>query len=1819
MASLSGATLLTFLAFLCTIAAAGKVCAVTWTGNGNGVSWDDGQNWDGGTVPGPADVAYLNPPPQRGPVIDSSLTVGSIQGPKWSSDSNQVMDVVGGTVVINGDWRFANGGIGVATVNIGGSADITVAGWWRASDAFSDFAVINIGSGSISCNQFRLGDDGGGEINVSDGFFDVVEDLDLNGRGQNPITLSVTGGLITVGGALKAPGNVAGAGVVNINLNEGTIRCASFTHAAPYYLDVEEGFLVIETDVRDAILADVNAGYITAYGGTADVVVEYDSVSDQTIVSALSAVGFDKAYSGGPETASPAVLTVTLHNPPEGQTVTVNYDVTGGTAVSDVDYVLVSGTLVFEPGVTSRAIEITIIQDDLVEQDETIELTLSNPVNALLGAVKSHTYTIADLHPAVEFDSNIGRGRENMSPFYISVSLSWVWNEPITVDYNVAGGTAASGDDYFPVAGTLVFEPGDVTEYIELLLVEDECDEDPDETIELFLSAPTNALLGANYLHSFTILPPLATVCPRGDLDGNCEINSNDLAIFAGQWLDPPGSCTGLECADLDHIAGVDMRDFATLAGNWRQKVFPVVINEFMASNATTKEDPDEDGEFPDWMELFNAGGADVDLSRMYLTDDLTEPMKWRIPAGLIIGAGEYVIFWADGDDGQGDTHTSYKLSADGEQIGLFDTDGVTLLDSVSFGRHETDISYGRYPDASDNWRFLAMPTPGWANNGAYLGAVADTKFSHKRGFYESSFNLSVTCSTDDAQIHYSLDGSEPNEFVEGNTYLYTGPLEVNQTTTLRAAAFKPGYVPSGVDTQTYIFLDDVLEQPAMDSTVVSTYGASAIKDGFKSIPTLSIVMDGDDYQVVTTEGVLKPEFPISLELIYSDPNDGEGFQTNCGASRHSHIKNKQALRLEFKSEFGPARLQYPFFESDPVGSDSVVDVFDRIVLRSPGNMPVTFVGDPWAAESQVAMCGIGAHSTHVHLYLNGEYRGIYNPKERPDAWFTSSYFGGDFEDYFATNHGIERCCGFGCPVILNSPCHLSGDYARFDQMMQMAYDRGLEDPNKYAQFTSLCDVQEFADYTVLFWLSGFGDNMDNNWYAGMRNIPLEGEIPPEGYMMFMWDAEYVFLNKGGPPGNEDPWVPYYYFNSGWVISDIWLALFDNPDFRMLFADRVHRHCFNDGALVDTNAQARWDGLTSFIDEAVICEKARWGGADTPTTVDMTGHVGIFINALRTWSHPSYPGVNLYPDIDPPVFNQHGGPVGTGFSLTMTNPNAGGTVYYTLDGTDPRQPVTGGVVGTAYTGPVVLNESRHVKARVWDGAEWSALNETTFAVGPVADNLRITELMYNPEETGDPNDPNTEYIELKNLGPETVNLNLVRFTNGIDFTFDPVEVVGGDYVVVVKDAGTFASKYPEFSGVIAGQYAGRLNNGGEKIRLQDAAGRTILDFRYSDGWRTITDGNGFSLTIIDAACDVNDWSLKDSWRPSAYVGGSPGLDDGGLVPDPGAIVINEVMAHSHDSPDWVELHNTTDGSISIGGWFLSDSDSNLLKYEIALPTIIGAGDYLVLYEDVHFGDSNNPGCNIPFAFSENGDKVCLASALDGNGNLTGYRQIEDFGASQSNVSFGRHYKGSTDNYNFVAMDYNTPGMANADPMVGPIAINEIMYHPDWPPNSLYSNEDFEYIELYNITGSDVSLYDEEGSTWKFVDGIEYDFPPGTIIGAYGYLVVVKNPDAFGWRYPGVPEGRIFGPYDGGLGNSGEKIELAMPGDLDKYGTRHYIRVDRVNYSDGSDPDDCPGSVDLWPAEADGQGKSLCRISASSYGNDVSNWSAGTASPASGNP
>ncbi len=326
------------------------------------------------------------------------------------------------------------------------------------------------------------------------------------------------------------------------------------------------------------------------------------------------------------------------------------------------------------------------------------------------------------------------------------------------------------------------------------------------------------------------------------------------------------------------------------------------------------------------------------------------------------------------------------------------------------------------------------------------------------------------------------------------------------------------------------------------------------------------------------------------------------------------------------------------------------------------------------------------------------------------------------------------------------------------------------------------------------------------------------------------------------------------------------------------------------------------------------------------------------------------------------------------------------------------------------------------------------------------------------------------------------------------------------------------------------------------------------------------------------------------------------------------IVINEVLAHAHaNAPDWVEIYNTSGLRVNIGGWMLSDRKDNLGKFQIAAATILEPFSYIVFYENTHFGNPDNPDTWTPFALSENGETLYLYSGQDAN--YPDYLVEAPLGPSETFYSFGR-YRTSIGVYSYVTMSEMTPGDKNAYPRVGPVIINEIMYHPT-------GNADAEYVELLNIDEGPVTLFDfVVMKPWRFTDnsGIDFWFPsddPVTLEKGE-HLLLVKDAAAVRKQHKIPPGVRMMQWPSGKLANQGEDLYLLKPGDVDTVGTQYWIEVDRLDYSDGRHPQKFAKNVDPWPAAADGLGPSLSRLFTRKYGNDPNNWQATIATPGATN-
>ncbi|MDF1810401.1 MAG: CotH kinase family protein [Phycisphaerales bacterium] len=196
----------------------------------------------------------------------------------------------------------------------------------------------------------------------------------------------------------------------------------------------------------------------------------------------------------------------------------------------------------------------------------------------------------------------------------------------------------------------------------------------------------------------------------------------------------------------------------------------PIVINEFMADNDTTIQDPDGTG-FPDWIELHNTSDSTVDLSGYFLTDDLSDTTQFEIPNGVSIEAGGFLIFWADNDPEQGPTHTNFKLGSGGEEIGLFAPTNLDngVADSYVFGAQESDISEGRSCDGDSSWTFFNAPTPGTSNGSCSLPCLADFTNDGQLDFFDISAFL-IAFSDEQAEADFNNDGNF--NFFDVSTFL---------------------------------------------------------------------------------------------------------------------------------------------------------------------------------------------------------------------------------------------------------------------------------------------------------------------------------------------------------------------------------------------------------------------------------------------------------------------------------------------------------------------------------------------------------------------------------------------------------------------------------------------------------------------------------------------------------------------------------------------------------------------------------------------------------------------------------------------------------------------------------------------------------------------------------------------------------------------------------------------------------------------------------------------------------------------------------------
>ncbi len=1100
-----------------------------------------------------------------------------------------------------------------------------------------------------------------------------------------------------------------------------------------------------------------------------------------------------------------------------------------------------------------------------------------------------------------------------------------------------------------------------------------------------------------------------------------------------------------------------------------------VVLTEFCASNLNGLKD--EDGDAEDWIELHNAGATAVNLAGWSLTDDADFPGKWTFPE-LNLPPGQYVVVFASGKDrraaGTGARlHTNFKLGGDGEYLGLFDANAPRRVSSALAPKYPTqrnDYSFGLSSGAS--WQYFRTPSPGAANGTSRIGAaLPKVQFSAERAFRDAPVDLTLTNADADAVIRYTTDGSEPTE---GTGAIYAGPVRIERSLIVRAAAFKTNRLPSKVATHSYVFPDQVIRQSAnpagfptnwgstkitagdyaMDPRIVDAPAyAARVRAGLRSLPVISLVMPVRDWfspeHGIYSNGQLEGtnwERAASAELI--EPDGRDGFQVDCGVrvqggtSLQPWKSYKLSLRLNFRSDYGPARLEHRLFSDTPVTS------FDTLVLDAGLNYAwhyggassaseqrhrAKYVQDQFVSDLQNAAGTPSFHGRWVNLFINGLYWGIYGLHENPNAAFAADYFGGDETEYDVLKHT-------GSTV-------QDGNALAWQAMMTVAR-RGLADPANYAALAGLVDLPALADYLLINFYVGNTDWPHHNWYAIRRRAP--GAL----WRFHSWDAEQVL--KGV---NDDRTVVVDVDSP----AELYSLLRKNAEFRLLFADRAHRHFFNGGILsvhpqhvIPDPVHPQWNRPADFffrrvaeIQSAIAAESARWGDNQRPAqpyTPDVEWKAEL--DWMRGTYFPQRSAIvlnrlsaaGLYPKVAAPTLSQHGGYAPAGFELTLRAP--AGEIFLTLDGTDPRVPRSGALSASAvkYGGSaLVLTQDVIVKARVRSGSEWSALMEAVFQVARLRVPLLPTEIMYHP-----PGGNAFEFLELQNFGRVALDLS-GHVLEGIGFMFPPGSEIGPGQVVVLAsslNSAAFAGRYPAVP--VSGYFAGSLANGGESLALRDPQGQTIWQFEFDDasGWPVAADGAGASLELAEPESDL---SNPVTWRASTAAGGTPGV---WRQPVNGPVRLNEVLAAptALGALDFVEIHNSGATDVALAGWQLTDR-SGARAFSLPADARVAAGGFAVVWCDGH---TNAGSWHAPFALDRDGDDVFLH-------DTDGHRvDALSFGPQADGFSLGRDSGG--------AWRLSQPTVA-ADNVAAPTAATSSLALNEWLANALPGDDD--WLELFN--------------------------------------------------------------------------------------------------------------------------------------------------------
>ena len=624
-----------------------------------------------------------------------------------------------------------------------------------------------------------------------------------------------------------------------------------------------------------------------------------------------------------------------------------------------------------------------------------------------------------------------------------------------------------------------------------------------------------------------------------------------------------------------------------------------VVINEVCASNFAGGGTVDNYGKYEDWIELYNTGATSADISGFYLSDKETNPMKWQIPAGTSIAPGDFLLVYASGRDEAtgGFYHANFKITqAKQEGAVLSNTAGVILDTYMLTIPNQKNHSRGRSSDGADTWSVFLTPTPGAPNTNP-VDEYTTVSITTNAGVYAAPVSVEMTSDDPNAVIRYTLNGFVPTE----TSPVYNGPVPISQTTVVRARAFNPNpYVPpSFVETNTY-FINDV-----------------------HTIPVISI--SGDQVTTLLNGSQIEP----IGHLEYFDATGTMVAEAEGEYNKHgndSWAYPQRGVDYITQDEFGYGNeINYPIFPSKDR------DGYQRLIIKGGANDNYPFenggahIRDAYVQSlSQMADLRLDERTYEpCILYVNGEYWGVYDVREKVDDLdFTDHYYdqGKGYVDFLKTWGGTWEEYGSGDDFYTLRDYILSND---------------MSDQANYEYVKSLYNTGSLIDYFILNSYVVCSDwlNWNTAWWRG-RNP--DGDKKKWRYVLWDMDATFGhYINYTGVPDQSpgaDPCDPDQLGNPGGQGHvPIWNALLNNESF---FADYINRYSDLSGSYFSCEfMHHHLDSLIGLIEPEMPGQIERWGGTMAEWQQNVQD-IHDFIDERCALVNQGY--VDCYPQLDGP-------------------------------------------------------------------------------------------------------------------------------------------------------------------------------------------------------------------------------------------------------------------------------------------------------------------------------------------------------------------------------------------------------------------------------------------------------------------------------------------------------------------------------------------------------------------------------------------------------